>query len=59
MRLAGPDRPAVVVDHHRVLVRPAAGHPVGSYPWQALTWFGRILAGSVALSGALFRRRTA
>jgi ABC-2 type transport system permease protein len=35
------------------------GTPVGSYPWQALAWCGGILAGSVALSAVLFRRRTA
>jgi ABC-2 type transport system permease protein len=34
------------------------GTPVGSNPWTALAWCGAILAVSVALSGALFRRRT-
>jgi ABC-2 type transport system permease protein len=33
--------------------------PVGSSPWRALAWCGGILAASVALSGVLFRRRTA
>jgi ABC-2 type transport system permease protein len=33
--------------------------PVGTSPWQAVAWCGGILAVSVALCGALFRRRTA
>lgn len=35
------------------------GAPVGSHPWTALVWCGAILAVSVAVSGLLFRRRTA
>ena len=35
------------------------GTPVGNAPWQALAWSGGILLVSVALSGMLFRRRTA
>ena len=35
------------------------GTPVGSSPWHALAWCGAILAASIALSGALFARRTA
>lgn len=35
------------------------GAPVGSYPWTALAWCAAILAVSVAVSGVLFRRRTA
>jgi ABC-2 type transport system permease protein len=35
------------------------GTPVGSSPWTALAWCGGILAASIALSGALFQRRTA
>jgi len=35
------------------------GTPVGTSPWLALTWCGGILVASVALSGVLFRRRTA
>jgi ABC-2 type transport system permease protein len=34
------------------------GTPVGSNPWTALAWCAGILAVSVAVSGALFRRRT-
>jgi ABC-2 type transport system permease protein len=34
------------------------GTPVGSNPWTALAWCGAILAVSVGVSGALFRRRT-
>jgi ABC-2 type transport system permease protein len=34
------------------------GTPVGASPWQAVAWCGGILIGSIALSGALFRRRT-
>jgi ABC-2 type transport system permease protein len=33
--------------------------PVGSSAWQAVTWCGAIIVVSVALSGVLFRRRTA
>ncbi len=33
--------------------------PVGNTPWVALVWCAGILAVSVALSDALFRRRTA
>jgi ABC-2 type transport system permease protein len=33
--------------------------PVGSAPWQAVAWCGGILFASVAVSGVLFRRRTA
>jgi ABC-2 type transport system permease protein len=33
--------------------------PVGSSPWLALAWCGGIMVASVALSGVLFRRRTA
>jgi ABC-2 type transport system permease protein len=33
--------------------------PVGSNPWLALAWCGGIMVASVALSGVLFRRRTA
>ena len=33
--------------------------PVGSGPWLALAWCGGIMVASVALSGVLFRRRTA
>lgn len=32
--------------------------PAGGSPWQALAWCAAILAVSIALSGALFRRRT-
>jgi ABC-2 type transport system permease protein len=35
------------------------GTPVGSSPWLAVAWSGGILIASVALSAALFRRRTA
>jgi ABC-2 type transport system permease protein len=35
------------------------GSPVGAQPWRALAWCGGILLVSVALSGVLFRRRTA
>jgi ABC-2 type transport system permease protein len=35
------------------------GTPVGTSPWLALAWCGGILVASVALSGVLFRRRTA
>ena len=35
------------------------GAPVGTSPWLALAWCGGILVASVALSGVLFRRRTA
>ena len=35
------------------------GTPVGTSPWLALGWCGGILALAVALSGWLFRRRTA
>jgi ABC-2 type transport system permease protein len=34
------------------------GTPAGSSPWQALAWCTGILAVSIALAGALFRRRT-
>jgi ABC-2 type transport system permease protein len=34
------------------------GTPVGSNPWTALAWCAGILVVSVAVSGALFRRRT-
>src|SRR3954466_7779607 len=34
------------------------GTPAGPAPWQALAWCSGILAVSVVLSGALFRRRT-
>jgi ABC-2 type transport system permease protein len=34
------------------------GTPAGSDPVQALLWCAAILAGSVALAGVLFRRRT-
>jgi ABC-2 type transport system permease protein len=33
--------------------------PVGTSPWLAVAWCGGILVASVALSGVLFRRRTA
>jgi ABC-2 type transport system permease protein len=33
--------------------------PMGSSPWLALAWCGGIMVASVALSGVLFRRRTA
>jgi ABC-2 type transport system permease protein len=35
------------------------GTPVGSSPWKALAWSLGILVASVAVSGVLFRRRTA
>jgi ABC-2 type transport system permease protein len=35
------------------------GTPVGNSPWQALAWAAGILLVSIAVSGALFRRRTA
>jgi ABC-2 type transport system permease protein len=35
------------------------GTPVGSNAWMALAWCGALLAVSVAVSGVLFRRRTA
>jgi len=35
------------------------GTPAGSNPWQAVAWCAGILAVSIALSVALFRRRTA
>jgi ABC-2 type transport system permease protein len=35
------------------------GTPVGTSAWLALAWCGAILVASVALSGVLFRRRTA
>jgi ABC-2 type transport system permease protein len=35
------------------------GTPVGNSPWLAAAWCGGILVASVALSGVLFRRRTA
>jgi ABC-2 type transport system permease protein len=35
------------------------GTPAGASPWQAVAWCAGILAVSVALSAALFRRRTA
>jgi ABC-2 type transport system permease protein len=35
------------------------GTPVGTSPWLALAWCGGILLASIALSGLLFRRRTA
>jgi ABC-2 type transport system permease protein len=35
------------------------GTPVGSNPWTALAWCAGILVVSVAVSGVLFRRRTA
>lgn len=34
------------------------GTPAGTSPWQAIAWCTAILAGSVALSVVLFRRRT-
>ncbi|MGI8332795.1 ABC transporter permease [Actinomadura scrupuli] len=34
------------------------GRPVGTSPWQALTWCAGIILVSVVLSGVLFRRRT-
>lgn len=33
--------------------------PVGNSPWQAVAWCGGILLAAVAVSGVLFRRRTA
>ena len=35
------------------------GTPPGAAPWHAVAWCGGILAGAAALSGVLFRRRTA
>ena len=35
------------------------GTPVGAGPWHAVTWCGGILVGAMAISGVLFRRRTA
>jgi ABC-2 type transport system permease protein len=35
------------------------GTPLGASPWHALAWCGGILAAAAALSGILFRRRTA
>ena len=35
------------------------GTPAGANPWQAIAWCAGILAVSIALSAALFRRRTA
>jgi len=35
------------------------GTPVGASPWHAVAWCGGILAGAAAISGVLFRRRTA
>jgi ABC-2 type transport system permease protein len=35
------------------------GTPVGNSPWLAAAWCLGILVASVALSGVLFRRRTA
>jgi ABC-2 type transport system permease protein len=35
------------------------GTPAGANPWQAVAWCAGILAVSIALSAALFRRRTA
>ena len=35
------------------------GTPVGSAPWTALIWCGGLLAVAAAVSGVLFRRRTA
>jgi ABC-2 type transport system permease protein len=35
------------------------GTPVGNSPWEALAWSGGILLVAIAISGALFRRRTA
>jgi ABC-2 type transport system permease protein len=34
------------------------GTPVGAGPWEALAWCGGILAVSIAVAGARFRRRT-
>jgi ABC-2 type transport system permease protein len=45
-----------VVDSLRGLL---LGAPAGSAPWTALAWCGGILAAAAALSGLLFRRRTA
>jgi ABC-2 type transport system permease protein len=36
-----------------------AREPVDTSAWQSLTWCGGIVLVSVALSGMLFRRRTA
>src|SRR5215468_7580415 len=35
------------------------GTPVGASPWHAVAWCGGIMVGAVAISGVLFRRRTA
>jgi ABC-2 type transport system permease protein len=35
------------------------GTPAGASPWHAAAWCGGILVGAAAISGALFRRRTA
>jgi ABC-2 type transport system permease protein len=35
------------------------GTPLGSNPWHAVAWCGGILVGAGAISGVLFRRRTA
>jgi ABC-2 type transport system permease protein len=35
------------------------GLPLGSSPWKAVAWCLGILVASVAVSGVLFRRRTA
>ena len=35
------------------------GTPVGASPWHAVAWCGGILVGATAISGVLFRRRTA
>ena len=35
------------------------GTPAGARPWHALAWSGGIMLGSVAVSGAAFRHRTA
>jgi ABC-2 type transport system permease protein len=35
------------------------GTPVGAAPWRAAAWCGGILVGAAAISGVLFRRRTA
>ncbi len=35
------------------------GTPLGASPWHAVAWCGGIIAGAAALSGVLFRHRTA
>jgi ABC-2 type transport system permease protein len=35
------------------------GTPLGASPWHAVAWCGGITVGAAAISGALFRRRTA